>query len=87
MMEDKFEPPFAGLFLLVNFWFVKNVVSLNLGPLVAESAFEKMLPSYFVLGVDKSSEDEFLVFWIHLRLWIVSQFLTVNFLASFYFDI
>ena len=45
--------------------------SLYLGPLAAESAFEKMLPSYFVLGgVDKSSEDGFSVVGVHLKLWI-----------------
>ena len=41
-----------------------------MGPLVAELAFEKMLPSYFVLGVDKSSEYGFSVVEIHLKLWI-----------------
>ena len=46
------------------------MTSLNLGPLVAESAFEKMLLSYFVLGVDKSSEYGFSVVGIHLKLWI-----------------
>ena len=46
------------------------MTSLNLGPLTAESSFEKMLPSYFVLGVDKSSEDGFSVVGIHLKLWI-----------------
>ena len=44
--------------------------SLNLDPLAAESAFERMLPSYFVLGIDKSSEDGFLVVGIHLKLWM-----------------
>ena len=48
--------------------------SLHLGPLIAESAFEKMLPSYFVLWVDKSSEDGFLVVGIHLKLWIGEGF-------------
>ena len=43
---------------------------MNLGPLTAELAFEKMLPSYFVLQVDKSSEDGFSVVGIHLKLWI-----------------
>ena len=47
--------------------------SLYLGPLVAKSAFEKMLPSYFVLGVDKSSEYGFSVVGIHLKLWIVKS--------------
>ena len=49
MMQDEFEPPVAGLFLLVNFWFIENVSSLDLGPLIAEAPFEEMLPSYFVL--------------------------------------
>ena len=70
MMKNEFEPPVAGLVLLVNFWFVYNVSSLNLGPLIAEVAFEEMLASYFVLGIDKSSEDGFSVVGIHLKLWI-----------------
>ena len=44
--------------------------SLNLSPLIAGVSFEKMLPSYFVLQVDKSSEDGFSVVGIHLKLWI-----------------
>ena len=46
------------------------MTSLNLGPLAAESSFEKMLPSYFVLGVDKSSEYGSSIVRIHLKLWI-----------------
>ena len=42
--------------------------SLNLSPLIAEAAFEKMLPSYFVLGIDESSEDGFSIVGIHLKV-------------------
>ena len=68
MMQDEFEPLIAGLFLLVNFWFVYNVSSLNLSPLIAGVSFEKMLPSYFVLRIDESSEDGFLVVGIHQKV-------------------
>ena len=45
MVEDELEPTTAaGLFLLVNFWVIQNVSSLNLSPLIAEASFEKMLP-------------------------------------------
>ena len=36
--------------------------------MIAEAAFEKMLPAYFVLGVDKNSEEGFLVVGIHLKM-------------------
>ena len=42
--------------------------SLNLSPLIAEAAFEKMLPSDFVLGIDESSEDGFSIVGIHLKV-------------------
>ena len=42
--------------------------SLNLSPLIAEAAFDKMLPTYFVLGMEKSSEDGFLIVGIHLKM-------------------
>ena len=42
--------------------------SLNLSPLIAEASFEKMLPSYFVLGIDESSEDGFLIVRNHLEV-------------------
>ena len=42
--------------------------SVNLGPAIAESAFEKMLPSYAVLGIDESSEDGFAIVGIHLKV-------------------
>ena len=38
-----------------------------LSPLSAEASFEKMLPSYFVLGVDESSEYGFSIVGIHLK--------------------
>ena len=44
--------------------------SLNLSPLIAEASFEKMLPSYFVLGIDESSEGGFLIIRIYLKLWV-----------------
>ena len=35
---------------------------------MAEASFEKMLPSYFALGVDESSEDGFSIVRIHLEV-------------------
>ena len=55
------------LFLLVDFRVVEDVACLNLGPLFAESSFEKVLPSDFVLGVDQHSEDRFAIVGIHLK--------------------
>ena len=50
MVQDEFEPLAAQLFLLVEFWVVEDVSSLDLGPLFAEACFEKKaLPSDFVL--------------------------------------
>ena len=43
------------------------MTSLGLSPLIAESAFERMLPSYFVLRIDESSEDGFSIVGIHLK--------------------
>ena len=44
--------------------------SLNLSPLIAEAPFDEMFPSYFVLGIDKSSEDAgfSVLVGIHLKL-------------------
>ena len=47
-----------------------TVPGLYLCPLAAESSFEKMLPSYLVLGVDKSSEYGFSFVEVPLKLWI-----------------
>jgi hypothetical protein len=56
MVQGQFEPSVAGLlFLGVDVGVVHDVSSLNLSPLFAESSFEKVLPSDFVLGVDKGS--------------------------------
>ena len=46
--------------------------SLNLSPVIAELAFEKMLPSYAVLGVDEGSVDRFAIVGIHLK-WVVGK--------------
>ena len=48
--------------------------SLNLNPLIAEASFEKMLPSYFVLIIDKSSEDGFSIVRIHLKVLVGKGF-------------
>ena len=54
---------------MVDFWVVDNVTSLNLSPLIAEAAFEKMLPTYFVLGINESSVDGFFaIVGIHLKV-------------------
>ena len=42
--------------------------SPNLSSLIAEAAFEKMLPSNSCLGIDESSEDGFLIVGIHLKV-------------------
>ena len=43
--------------------------SLNLSPVIAELAFEKMLSSYAILGVDdKSSEDGSGIVGINLKV-------------------
>ena len=42
--------------------------ALNLSPVCAEAAVEKMLPSYSVLGDDEGSEDGFAIVWIHLKI-------------------
>ena len=49
MTQHEFEPSVARLFLVVNVGVIQHVSSLDLGPLFAEAAFEKMLPSCFVL--------------------------------------
>jgi hypothetical protein len=61
MAQVQFEPSVARLFLGVDVGVVHDVSSLDLSPLFAESSFEKVLPSDFVLGVDKGPEDRFLV--------------------------
>ncbi len=68
MMQNEFEPSVSGLFLVIEFGVVQNVSALNLGPMEAESSFEKVLPAYFVLGVDESSKDGFSVVGIHLEV-------------------
>ena len=42
--------------------------SLSLSPLIAEAVLKKMLPSYFVLGIDESYEDGFSIVGIHLKV-------------------
>jgi hypothetical protein len=44
------------------------VARLNLGPLLAEAAFEEMLPSDFVLGVDESAKYWFTIVGVHLEV-------------------
>jgi hypothetical protein len=44
MMQFEFEPSVAILFLGIKVRVIQNVSSLNLVPMVAESAFEKTLP-------------------------------------------
>jgi hypothetical protein len=68
MVQDEFEPSVARLFLVIKVWVIQNVSTLNLGPMEAESAFEKMLPSDFVLGVDEHSKDGFAIIRIHLEV-------------------
>ena len=71
MIQDEFEPWVARLFvLMVDFGVIQDVSSLDLGPLLAEAAFEKTLPSDFVLGVDKHSEDGFAIVGIHLEVFV-----------------
>ena len=52
MIQDEFEPSFARLFLVVDFGVIHDALSLDLGPLFAEAAFEEVQPSDFVLGAD-----------------------------------
>ena len=61
MMQDheEFEPSVTRLFLVVSVRVIQRASSLDLGPLFAEAAFESALPSDFVLGADKHSEDGF----------------------------
>jgi hypothetical protein len=56
MVEYLFEPTFAGLRGSINVGVGVNVELLDLKPSVAESTFENVLPSDFVLGVDKGYE-------------------------------
>ena len=53
MIQDKFEPSVARVFLMVNSRVFQIASSLDLGSLTAEASFEKTLPADFVLGVDK----------------------------------
>jgi hypothetical protein len=68
MVQYDFEPSVARLFLVVEFEVIQNVSALDLGPMEAKSAFEKMLPSDFVLGVDDSAEGGFAIVGIHLEV-------------------
>jgi hypothetical protein len=70
MVQSQFEPSVAGLFLGIDVGVVHDVSSLDLSPLFAESSLEKVLPSDFVLGVDKGSKDRFSVVGIHLKVLI-----------------
>ena len=69
MVQYEFEPSVARLFLVIEFGVIQNVSALYLGPMEAKSAFEKMLPSDFVLGVDEHSKDGgFAIVRIHLEV-------------------
>ena len=41
---------------------------MHLGPVIAEAAFEEMVPSDFVLGVDEHAKDGFTIVGIHLEV-------------------
>jgi hypothetical protein len=70
MVQSEFEPSVPRLLCRINARFVHDMSSLNLSPLFAELTFEKMLPSDFVLGIDKGSKDRFSVVGIHLEVLI-----------------
>ena len=54
MMWDEFEESMvARPYLVDNIGIIQNARSLDVGPLFAEMAFEKVLPSNFDLGVNK----------------------------------
>ena len=73
MAQDEFEPSAARLFLVIDAGVIQRVLSLDLGPLFAEEAFEKMLPSDFVLGVDERSDDGFAIVGAHLEALVWRQ--------------
>ena len=54
--------------ILVDFWVIQRVSSLDLGPLFAGAAFEKVLPSDFALGVEWGSERGFATVGIHVEV-------------------
>jgi hypothetical protein len=67
VMQSQFEPPVARLFLVIDVSIIQQMSVSDLSPLFAEASFEQMVPSNFVLRVDKGSEQGFAVVRVHLK--------------------